>query len=736
MNSTWLALAQGYACVLGFAIFFLAPGYLLASIINFNSFRNRSPAEQLLWSLCLSLPATIQICVLGGRFLSPRAILTLLVALAIAASLLLLSGDSIASIRKTSRTTRFVIALAALLGLYLVFAVTDIQVGHHLYVSTVLYDWSVRVPMVEAAMRSGIPPVNGLSALSGHPAPLRYFYFWYVVCADLARLLHLPARAALAASCVWAAWAMLSAFFLSLKYLLGIHRDVRRYCLIAFPILAVMGLDLIPTLALLFSRKLHPYAEIEWWHQDRTPSFLSSAIYAPHHLAAFACLLTGLLVLSQTLRDPLQAKDPKRTGEVTAASIIAGIAFASAAGCSILPTIVVAIACTIWGLDLIRQKQPRTVAALCGSAVVALALARSFLHELQAKTGAVSANFVSLRWRNYDFVRGYQAKYHLLNHPGAIAQAITQAGVLTINLFDLGFFLFVLIYRIRRDAGRQLSAPQRTMWAFVLGTAIPYFFLSSASIASPNDLGVDSGLLLRLLLQLWAVPLVYEVWQASPQSVKPLRRGWVYSLAVATLVIGLAGEAFQVVWERIYFPLVGSQTLSKQLDILTTDHLAERLYNIREAYRWADRPPASASIQYNPISPMQPALTFYSNRQIAAFDVGCGTGYGGDYAACLAIMPRLLALYGNTESGIAHARAGNDKQDAAAALGDTAQDAEALCRDLHLTSLIAESLDPVWTRPASWVWSMNAFAANRTVRIFRCPTSFDDGSIDDNVPGI
>ena len=735
MNSTWLALAQGYAGVGGFAVFFLAPGFLLANALNLNGFRRRSRSEKLLWSLCLSLPVTTQICVLGGRFLAPPTLLTLLVTLAVAASLLLFRGKSPISIDKT---TRIVLALTALLGLYLVFAVSDLQIGHHLYVSTVLYDWSVRVPMVEAAMRSGVPPVNGLSALNGHPAPLRYFYFWYVVCADLAHLLHLPARAALAASCVWAAWALLAAFFLALKYLLGIERNLRRSCLLAFPVLAIMGLDLLPTLALLFSRKLHPYAEIEWWHQDRTPSFLSSAIYAPHHLAAFACLLTGLLLLAQTLANPTQPANNHPTKPLIAASILAGICFASAAGSSILPTIIVTIACTVWGLDLIRQKQTRTLAALAGSAVVALALARGFLHELQDTSGAVSTSFITLRWRNDDFIRGYQAKYHLLGHPILVTEAIAQAGVLAINLFDLGFFLFVLLHRFRQDRSRKLTPPERAMWAFALGTAIPYFFLSSASIASPNDLGVDSGFLLRLLLQLWAVPLLYQVWQDRRLTTPPPPRGWAFSLAVAALVIGLAGEVFQVVWERTYFPLVASRTFARQLDILTTNHLSERLFNIREAYRAADRtfgaPSPAASIQYNPISPLQPALTFYSTHQIAAFDPGCGTGYGGDYAACLAVMPRLLALYGNTGAGILRARAGNDRQDGAATSGDTADDGRAMCRQLHLSFLIAESLDPVWARPQSWVWTMIPVAANDTVRILRCPTSFDDATIDDNDP--
>ena len=731
MNSTWIALAQGYEGVIGFAIFFLAPGFLLASAVDFNAFSKRSRAEKLLWSICLSLPLTIQICVTGGRLFSFRVIVALLLFLAVAALALLRVRNKGARVKvKSSRATYTVILLASLLGLYLVFAVTDVQIGPHLYVSTVLYDWSVRVPMVNAAMHSGVPPVNGLSALSGQPAPLRYFYFWYVVCADAARLLHVPGRAALAASCVWAAWALLSVFLLSLKYLLQVRRGLRLCCVLAFPTLAVMGLDLLPTLALLFVKKLHPYAEIEWWHQDRTPSFLSSAMYAPHHVAAFACLLTGLLAISRTLQERSLGQERNTMRQVAFASIFAGICFASAAGCSILPTVIATIVCTVWGVDLIRQKQVRTVAALCGSAVIALILAYGFLHELQVTGGAVSNSFVSLRWRNYDFVRGYQQKYRLISHSLIVNQSVAQLGVLAINFFDLGFFLLVFIDRVRRDRARKLTGSERAMWAFFLGTAIPYFFLSSASIASPNDLGVDAGLLLRLLLQMWAVPLAYETWQGRRQGesagTTPRRHRLGFALAVGCLVIGLAGEAFQVVWERIYFPLVGSQMLAKQIDILTTDHLAERLFNIRQGYRALDRSadpaPATAAVQYNPISPMQPAMTFYSTHQIGAFDPGCGTGYGGDYAACLVVMPRLLALYGNTQGGIDRAQAGNVRQDGAAAVA-TAEDAVAMCRELHLAALMAESLDSVWYKPDSWVWTMKPVVANETIRVFRCPAS-------------
>jgi hypothetical protein len=701
LTNTSIALAQGYAGILAFALFFLPPGYLLAHLTNLNHFRQRSPAEKLLWSLTLSLPLTIQICVTLGRILPYPYILTLFVLMALAALTLHLTQPK-RSTPKLTRPTILAITLAAALGLYFVLAATDIEINHRLYISTVFYDWSVRVPMVAAAMRSAVPPINGLSALSGQPASLRYFYFWYVVTADLARLIRIPAPAALAASCAWSAWALLATL-----------------------VLAVMGLDLIPTAALFLIKRLHPYPEIEWWHQDRTSSFLSSSLYAPHHIAANACLLTGLLVLSLTQRTP---EDPQNrpTSQIILASLFAAICFASAAGSAILPTLTIAIVCVVWAIDLLRQRQYPTLAALAASAPVALILAHTFLHELQTTSAATSGgSLFHLAWRNLEFVRFYQAKYHLISHHAILNFTLQQSAVLAINLFDLGFFLFVLIHRIRRDRHRTLTPGERLTWTILLGAAIPYLFLSSSSIASPNDLGVDSGFLLRLTLQLWAVPWLYTLWQQRHQTIPTPSRRLALIAAFTCLALGLAGEAFQITWERLYFPLVASQTLHEQLDVLTTDHLSQRLYNIRTAYRTLDHlphpAPLAAPIQYNPISPMQPALTLYATHQVAASDIGCGTSYGGDYQTCLQLLPTLLHLYGNTPSGIARAHAGNDRQDHADPTVATAADAQATCQNLHLYALVAESTDSIWAQPTSWVWTMPAAISNPTVRVILCP---------------
>jgi len=724
MIAVYQELVQGCVAVLAFALFFLPPGYLLAHASNFNSFRNRSPVEKLLWSVILSIPIAIEICTALGRILPLAVIQSTFIVLAAAALLVLMRTTPMperAAPRDTA--TRSVILIVASLCLYFVLISCDLQIGHRLYISSVFTDWSVRISMVSAAMRSGVPPLNGLSAIDGQPTHLRYFYFWYVVCADLAKLIHVPARAALAASCTWAAWALLSVFFLAVKYLLDITRNLRRLCALSLLALAVMGLDLIPTIRLFVIHRLHPLPEIEWWHQDRTPSFLSCTLYAPHHTAAFASCLTGLLVLFLTVR-PAQERATWR--QLLFATLVSGLCFGVAAGTSILPTVVTAILCCVWAIDLTLQRQWRTLAALALSGIVALLFAHTFLHELQSNSGAVSSDsFMALHWRNADLILSYQKKYAVLRSTHFLINgAVFLIGTLLVNLCDLGFFFFVLVHRLRRDTRRTLLPGERALWAFFLGTSIPYLFLTTQSIASPNDLGVDAGFLLRLILQLWSVPWLYRLWQDRKHHIqpKPGMHSLALRLALSCLALGLFTQAIQIVWERTYFPLIGAQVIPKSLDVFTLDHLPERLYNIREANRTLDQTTPEGSIQYNPIGIMQPALTLYSTHQIAAFDYGCGTGYGGDYTACQAIMPQLITLYGNTAAGFDKGITNNDRQDNAAPSIATAADAQAACRTLHLTALIAESTDSIWSQPTSWVWTMQPIVANSTVRIFACPS--------------
>lgn len=759
MNSTLPDLLQGFAGIAAMALFFLAPGFLAGRLTGVGGFRARSRAEQALWSVALSMPLAVALCALAGQVISPPALNGLFATFDLTALFFLVREGrtrlkSLAPLRvllPQTRATRAMLLLMALFGVYCIVAVTDIQIGHRLYVSTVIADWSVRVQMVKAAMRSAasgtaVPPLNGLSTLSvagiGHAPPMRYYYFWYVLVAHVARTFHLGAQATLAASCAWAGWSLLASAFLALKYFLGFRLGghLRRSCFLLLLVGAVLGLDILPTALLWLAPKLHPYSEMEYWHQDRTPSFLGAVLYAPHHMAAFSALLTGFLLLLVTRSRLRQTpgQEPGSTvipaapslGQSLAAAAFAGVAFAAAAGTSLFPTFCFVFVLSFWAIDLLRRREFTVVAALALSGLLALALAHPYLHELSAGSSAASG-FANLRWRNDDFFAMQQARHHLLlGHGALLAFLARQPMVLVMDFFDLGFYTLVLLQGVRvlREKGRLLPG-ECALVALVAGAAAPAFSLSSTATSGPNDLGVDAGFLLRLALQLAAIPWVWNAWQrrrAGEWSRASRAERWSFRLAALLFLLGLSAQLYQSPSERLYFAIVGSGKVSKQMDTFTKDRLPERLYNIRAAYaaldaQMAPSAPDTEALQFNPVGVMQPAETLYSDHQIAAWDTGCGTSYGGDYAHCAPLYHGLLFLFGNTEAGVLAGRAENDRQDGAAARVATLPDFAAACRTLHLRALVAESTDSIWQQPSSWVWTAPLLTGNETVRILRCP---------------
>lgn len=743
VNSTWPALAQDLCGIAAFALYFLAPGYVWGGLTDVVLFRTRSHDEQVLWSVALSLPLGIAICALLGRVVPPSGINLVFGALDLLAVFLWWRARRPEQDRAAAPDPlrRWMLLLMALFGLYCIVATVDIEVRHGLYVSTVIQDWSVRVQMVKAAMRSGVPPINGLTTVSGalsigeHAPHFRYYYFWYVAVAQMARTFHVPAAAALAASCAWAGWALLATFFLGLKYFIGVRERLRAKCFLGLLVIAVLGLDILPTAWLWLRHNFHPYVEMEWWHQDRTPSFLGSVLYAPHHMAGFACLLAGFLVLLLSMRslaESASAVSPKF--RVIAAGVFAGIAFAAAAGTALFPTFCFVFVLGGWAIDLLRRKEWGTLAALAGSGLLALLLAHGYLRELSEGSSAASG-FASFRWRNDDFIAGQLARHHkLVGHGPLFSFLLRQPAVLLLDFFDLGFYTLVLIAAVRQELlpRTRLNANQCAWWALVLGAAVPFFFLSSTATSGPNDLGVDAGFLLRLGLQLWAVPWVWRLWhewkaRRVPAAQNTGRSPLSFTFAAALFLLGLSAQFYQVLSVRLYYAVVGTGLVHKQMDAFTQDHLAQRLYNVRTAWRAFDAqvPPSAPdteAVQFNPVGTMQPAETLYSNHQIAAWDTGCGTSYGGDYKSCAPIYSGLLFLYGNTQHGVDTGRAQNDRQDGTAPRVANAQDFAAMCRTLHLRAIMAESTDPIWNKTDSWVWTAPVMVSNDTVRVLACPT--------------
>ncbi len=718
-------------CALGACI--LAPGYLAGFSLRQLDLCNAR--ERLLWTLALGVPIAVAISVWFRRFVSRAKVDDLFAVLLLIAAFVLLfrwrqARPKPATRPRVSGSLLLLCGLGLLFALYCFTETLDLQTPGHLYLSTLITDWSVRIGIVEGAIHSGVPPLNGLSTVSpgglGAAPHLRYYYFWYVLVAQVAGSLHLGAQPTLAASCIWAGWGFLSACFLALKYLADVRQRWTQACLVLLGLFAVLGLDILPTAVMWLSRSFHPLMEMEWWRADRTPSFLGMVLASPHHVAGFGSLLTGTLVLLR-LQSPVSDNTARRPSEWVAAAVLAGLLFATASGLSLFPTLCFAIGLTLWAVDLLRRRQWASLGSLAGSGAIALLLAHGYLTELSSGSSAADG-LLGLAWRSNSFAGGEIPRFlpAAWQYPAGAA-VLRQCLVALLDFMELGFYLFVLCAAVRQDLLRpgRLSPSRCAWWALLLGAALPCFFLSSTPTKGPNDLGFDAGFLFRLCLQLWAVDWVRTQWRERNQ----LRGSWprlAFAGALCLAILGLSAQVYQALSIRLYFPLVGSGWAHKQVDVLTQDHLAERLYNIRAALRQFDRevPPSrpdTEAVQFNPIGPLLPPQIYFNTHQVASWDTGCGTSFGGDYARCAPIYASLLYLFGNTEAGIIHSRAQNTSQDGAAARVATSADLAAVCKSLQLRAVIADATDSIWAHHDSWVWTGPVLVANSTVRVIGCP---------------
>ncbi len=78
----------------------------------------------------------------------------------------------------------------AWIGLALL-SLVDFESHQRLFMSLTVYDHAARTNWTESIIRTGIPPANPLYWYR-QSASMRYYYFWLVDCAAVAKLSHLP----------------------------------------------------------------------------------------------------------------------------------------------------------------------------------------------------------------------------------------------------------------------------------------------------------------------------------------------------------------------------------------------------------------------------------------------------------------------------------------------------------------------------------------------------------------
>jgi hypothetical protein len=685
-------LAGTTLATLAFALFLLPPGYLLGWASNLLGFRQRGAAERLLISLVLSVATVPVLAVLAARLLTLPAAIAIFVALALAA--LALAASEIyrnppASLR-LSRTTWIALALAAAWALFVMFSLADMQSGGRLYVSYTAFDHCVRQALVGAAARTGVPPLNPFYGL-GHTQVMRYFYYWYVLCALPMRVTGCSARAALDASVVWCGMALAAIIPLYLKHILKETENLRGKSLVGIGLLLVTGLDILPS-TLISLKQRAMFADTEWWDHNQVTSWFGSLLWTPHHVAGLIACFAGFLLLA-SLGDKATVRDRAWV------SGIAGMAFACAAGLSVFVTLVFAIFAVSWTVLLLFRRQVRTSAMFAAAGGVALLLSLPYLGDLHGPSTA-SGHVVVFAFRDFPAVMDSLYDLGLKND---FLLNLAKFPVLAVTYFlEFGFFFLVAVARYRSELlPRKPLAPARlAAWVMMVMALVAITFLGSTA-TNTNDLGIRGALVVQFVLLLWAAPLAYDVYFGRTAVVTP-RFKWMLTF---TLVLGVMSTAEQCAMLRFYGPLADHGTLPRVESWMGSDpDFGTRTLWLRSGMaELARKIPANSVEQFDPIGAERTMLRLYSRHQMVAADDKCGAAFGGDEAACVEALPILATAFEAPET----ARRWN---------------MDLFCDHFGIDVLVSTEVDPVWHDRGSWVWKGRAIVTNPGFRAISCGT--------------
>jgi hypothetical protein len=698
-NFTVVDVVGSLEASLEFALILFIPGYVIGWLSNVFSFRKRPFPMQVLLSSPLAVAVLPILVYLLGRY--PRTLWTLFGATWLA-FLLFIPGIAalVSQARKQFRSRTAWIGAAFVLGwaTLAVATLVDLQFKYRLYVSTTAYDYSTRTAFTAAAVRA-IPPSNPFFA-ANPPIALRYHYFWMLLCSLVVRLGHVGPKQAMYGGTVWAGIALMSLIVISLEFFTGVRERFQQRAFIGVALLLVTGLDILPNLYIyLHWHQVAP--DMEWWNAVQITSWIDSLLWVPHHVMGLVACMVGVLVLQCEVSTRFQR---------AIAILIAGLAFASSAGLSILVTFTFAVFAVLWLLLAAHRNRWGEVAVLMASGVVGLLIGLPYLSTLlePALDGSGGGGrFFALGIREFSFGTNLLASiFHFLPMTW-VGWELLLLLLLPLNyFFELGFFLIVAAVRMRsiRLGRTEMSRQEEMAWVLVGTSFLVGTFFRSTTIDS-NDLGWRCFLPAQLIFLVWAAPLIEEWWST--------RRVTVHSNAIAVfmgalLVTGLVGTAYQVVMLRIYPILVDRGTLQAGVPWLDHDRrLGERTYALRSVYDSLGKiVPADAVVQYNPYAAVFIPHQLYSDHDAAIGQPSCGANFGGELARCAGRAEAVAVLFGKPSAS-------------------ESASLDVICRKYRIDVMLVDDNDPVWKDPNSWAWSRKPLLANDHVRALACGDDYE-----------
>ena len=337
------------------------PGYVIGWTTGVLSFRNRAFHTRLAISVTLGIGISPILAYILGRCISITAVWFFYGLLGVVFFIQVPSLFCELIVKWRSKPMLIASGIACGWTILSVVALLDLGIGQRLYYSVTAWDYSSRTAVTHAMSQGGLPALSPFFH-PGSAVLLRYHYFWYFICSLAERLGGgvVGPRAAIVAGTVWCGVGMLASVPLYLRFFdPRAEQDVLRRSLWGVGLLTVTGLDIIPNLAfcvryLVTGDQNAVLFCSELWN-NIIGGWIYTLLWVPHNIAALIASLIGFLILWNDSESPQCATRQRITG-----GVLAGLAFASAAGLAIYVGLVFDVFLLAWAITcLLRRRRPQ-----------------------------------------------------------------------------------------------------------------------------------------------------------------------------------------------------------------------------------------------------------------------------------------------------------------------------------------------------------------------------------------
>lgn len=551
----------------------VVPGFGLAEILTRAGIVGAKRTEQTCWGLILGPAVLPAIDALLLRWFGMASVLMVHVAVGAVGIRL-----TLATIRSVGSTW-----WAAFAGAWLLVAWANVD-----------FDWAARLYQ-SVTVIDGVKHATVISALANHGVPLRdpffardvsagYYYYFYLGPALIRWLgvAFVDGRAAFAAG----TFATMLAFPATIVLLANEAGLVtagrrRRFAVVTVGLCCLSGLDLLPGLYL-WATTGTMYAQLDWWSEEVRWA-LTSILWVPQHISAVIAVYAAAMLIADAER-----------GQTMLRSILAGMIFATAFGCSLWIAVAAVPILLLWWAYERARSGSAGIWSLPLSGGVALALSALQIRDIllgRSSSGAPLGFYV-------------RPLGPLKEQPGSFGEALVHLAVAPGGyLIEFGVFAIGAILFLRRGG---LDATRSTPIGRLLLVGAPVALLLVTFVHSTviyNDFGWRS---------VWFAQVPTLVWTAALLSGRDyhLQRSWPLS---AAMVLGAAATVWDVTGLRLIRPYYSSPYVNARPEID---------YDERGAYAWIDHElPANAVVQHNPTRASR-AFDFglYGDRQVAVAD--------------------------------------------------------------------------------------------------------------------